>query len=57
MLDMIVYRCDPEKNATCRKTACGKECNFTTQPEYSADGIKYRYNEDTSDYERMDARQ
>ena len=33
-----VYRCDPEKNKTCPKTACGVECFHTLDPAYAVDG-------------------
>lgn len=30
-----IYWCDPEKNKTCRKTGCQKECFMTTKKEYA----------------------
>ena len=29
------YRCNPELNKECRKTACQKECTLTTHKEYA----------------------
>lgn len=52
----IVYRCDPEKNKACRKTACQKECTHTKHREYSADGIPLIYNSETDEYDEVDGR-
>jgi len=45
----IKYKCDPNKNAPCKKTSCKhnpnaiyKVCELTDNPDYSTDGIKYR---------------
>ena len=40
----ILYKCDPKKNARCRKTACQQECFFTTHKEYRKDNTVYIYN-------------
>lgn len=29
------YLCDPDKNTSCRKTACQEECFYTTYPKYA----------------------
>ena len=34
----ILYRCDPEKNTDCPKTACQRWCVLTTVQEFSTDG-------------------
>ena len=46
-----VYLCDPKKNKNCKKTSCYKlnmnpeygQCKYTTDPECSADGKTYIY--------------
>ena len=50
----IVYKCDPNKNTTCAKTACQKQCQYTLNPYYSADGKRYRLNDDTNEIEELD---
>lgn len=40
----IIYRCDPNKNKECTKESCRIYCNHTTNPEYSVDGKKYKWN-------------
>lgn len=44
------YRCDHTKNTSCSKTGCFYvkvlgTCKYTTNPEYSLDGIAYSANE------------
>lgn len=53
----VVYKCDPNKNVTCRKTACHNPCFYTLNPAYSADGKRYRLNDNTNEIEDLDARQ
>lgn len=31
----MLYKCDPEKNTVCAKTACGVECFMTTDEKYA----------------------
>lgn len=45
-----LYKCDPNKNTSCSKTGCFYtvvlgECKYTTNPEFSKDGIAYSVNE------------
>jgi hypothetical protein len=47
------YKCDPSKNADCRKTTCQNECKFTTKAECSCDGKKYRFNVMTWEFEEI----
>ncbi len=42
-----VYKCDPIKNITCRKTACQRECFHTVNRNYSVDGVPYVFDEST----------
>lgn len=39
-----LYLCDPEKNKSCRKTACQTDCFHTSKKQYSKDGQVYHYN-------------
>ncbi len=32
---IVIYKCDPSKNVTCKKTLCGSECNGTSKREYA----------------------
>lgn len=32
-----VYKCAPEKNTECKKTACQRICRFTYEPKFAAD--------------------
>lgn len=41
--DPYVYKCDPELNSECKKTACQRDCFLTLHKEFSKDGKKYRY--------------
>ena len=34
-----VYKCDPEKNTSCLKTACQTDCFLTLKKECSVDGV------------------
>ena len=45
-----IYKCDPKKNITCRKTACQNECFFTVNECYSVDGKPYIYNEEKQNF-------
>ena len=36
-----IYKCDPKRNTKCNREDCQVECFFTTEAEYSADGIAY----------------
>ncbi len=49
----IFYKCDPSRNANCSKTACQKECKFTTNAEFSGDGKKYKFNNITWEFEEV----
>lgn len=40
-LEAVIYKCDPNKNLTCAKTSCQKECFYTTNKNCSADGKEY----------------
>ena len=47
----MLYRCDPEKNTECRKTACflnGGPCMHTTKKEYEM-CIPFEPDEDEED--------
>ena len=50
----IVYKCDPKKNTTCRKTSCQIFCFYSLNPFNSVDGKKYRYNANTKREEEVD---
>lgn len=54
-----LYLCNPTKNTTCKKTWCfyttiAGECMYTTNPEYSLDGVAYSLNE-LKEYEKKRA--
>ena len=34
-----LYKCDPEKNTSCLKTACQTDCFLTSKKECSVDGV------------------
>lgn len=53
----IFYKCDFKRNKDCEKTSCQKYCFHTTNPEYSVDGKRYKYNVDTGKLKDLDARQ
>lgn len=45
-----IYKCNPMKNTSCSKTGCFYnkiigECMYTTNPEYSRDGVAYSVRE------------
>ena len=45
-----LYKCNPTKNTACSKTACFYtkilgECKYTTNPDYSLDGVAYSAND------------
>lgn len=45
-----LYLCDPIKNTSCNKTGCFYtkilgHCRYTTNPEFSRDGIAYSAND------------
>lgn len=45
-----IYKCDPEKNIYCAKTACQKECFYTINRDYSLDNKPYVYDDQTQDF-------
>lgn len=51
----ILYECCPEKNTECEKTRCQTLCFHTTNPDYSVDGKRYKFNVNTGELEDMDA--
>jgi hypothetical protein len=53
--NQFVYICDPSKNKECEKTSCKYFCKFTTHPEYSIDGKRYKINADTGKLEAVDS--
>lgn len=50
----ILYECCPEKNTECEKTRCQTLCFHTTNPDYSVDGKRYKFNVNTGELENMD---
>lgn len=53
----IVYKCDPEKNAECKKTACQDLCFMTSKKEYSSDGIPMVFDEAKKDFINVNQRE
>ena len=53
-MGLEVYRCDPKKNALCRKTLCQKECFMTTNKTAAKDDKVYKFNKETGKYEEVD---
>ncbi len=53
--NQFVYICDPSQNKECEKTSCKYFCKFTTHPEYSIDGKRYKINADTGKLEAVDS--
>ena len=51
--DVTFYLCDPSKNEKCGKDMCQNECKFTTNPEFSADGKKYKWNVNRWEFEEV----
>lgn len=39
MKTKALYKCDPEKNTSCQKTACQTDCFLTLKKECSVDGV------------------
>ena len=31
----VLFKCDPDKNTTCRKRSCREFCNNTREPDYA----------------------
>lgn len=52
----IVYKCDPSRNAECKKNSCQSLCFHTSNSKYSIDGKRYKYNANTDEFEDMDGR-
>lgn len=53
----IVYKCDPEKNAECKKTVCQELCFMTSKKECSSDGIPMVYDEVKKDFINVNQRE
>lgn len=51
-----LYKCDPEKNTSCPKTACQTDCFLTSNREYSIDGIPMVFDEEVGEFVNADQR-
>jgi len=45
VLNLVLYKCDPQLNTECPKTSCQRECFHTSRKEYSADGVPHTVRE------------